>query len=38
MLLNHHVGQSARKEILHELVVRLQEQMFAILVPRYGER
>ena len=34
MLLNHHIGQSARRTILKELVLRLQSQMFAVLAPR----
>ncbi|KAL9098502.1 MAG: hypothetical protein Q9163_005848 [Psora crenata] len=33
MLLNHHVGQSARRIILKELVLRMQSQMFAVLCP-----
>ncbi|KAL9127773.1 MAG: hypothetical protein Q9217_003403 [Psora testacea] len=33
MLLNHHIGQSARQLILKELVLRMQSQMFAVLSP-----
>ena len=34
LCLNHHIGSSARHQILNKLVVNLQSQVFSVLAPR----